>query len=200
MESLDQEKDWASNFATMLGVNRSSVFTNYMRLYMSLHSDHEGGNASSHTAHLVGSTLSDIYLSFAASMNALAGPLHGRANQEVVQWVDTMTTNLSPDQLSIPQIEEYCKKTLQQDIIPGFGHSVLRKTDPRYTILRNFASKHIPNNSSLDILDKLSQIVPNLLKRTGKVKNPFPNVDLISGTVLSVVVFLLHVGIKINRA
>jgi len=87
--SPDISLDWAANFAHMLG-NDSEDFKNLMRLYLTIHADHEGGNASAHTTHLVNSTLSDPYLSFAAGMTALAGPLHGLANQEVVKWITNM--------------------------------------------------------------------------------------------------------------
>ena len=65
-------------------------FDELMRLYLTIHSDHEGGNASAHATHLVGSTLSDAYLSFSGGMNALAGPLHGLANQEVLRWIQAL--------------------------------------------------------------------------------------------------------------
>ncbi|MFN4257622.1 MAG: citrate/2-methylcitrate synthase, partial [Saprospiraceae bacterium] len=81
--AADANEDWAGNFAHLLGFENTD-FKNLMRLYLTIHADHEGGNASAHTVHLVGSTLSDPYLSFAAGINALAGPLHGLANQEVV--------------------------------------------------------------------------------------------------------------------
>lgn len=80
--AIDNNKDWSYNFATMLGYD-DPQFIELMRLYLTIHSDHEGGNVSAHTVHLVGSALSDPYLAFAAGMNGLAGPLHGLANQEV---------------------------------------------------------------------------------------------------------------------
>lgn len=76
--------DWAGNFAHMMGYDDDG-FKELMRLYMTIHADHEGGNVSAHTTHLVGSALSDPFLSFAAGMNGLAGPLHGLANQEVIK-------------------------------------------------------------------------------------------------------------------
>ena len=78
--AIDPSKDWSANFTAMLGYDNPR-FTELMRLYLTIHSDHEGGNVSAHTTHLVGSALSDPYLSFAAGMNGLAGPLHGLANQ-----------------------------------------------------------------------------------------------------------------------
>ena len=86
VKPYDNTLDYSANFAQMLGYDDPS-FHELMRLYIVIHSDHEGGNASAHTCHLVGSTLSDPYLSLCASMNALAGPLHGLANQEVLSWL-----------------------------------------------------------------------------------------------------------------
>lgn len=78
----DPKLDYAANYAHMLGFT-DKKFHELMRLYITIHSDHEGGNVSAHTVHLVGSALSDPYLSVAAGMNGLAGPLHGLANQVI---------------------------------------------------------------------------------------------------------------------
>jgi citrate synthase len=176
--------DWAGNFAHMLGFDNEE-FRELMRLYMTIHSDHEGGNVSAHTTHLVGSALSDAYLSFAAGMNGLAGPLHGLANQEVVRWLLNMKAELGGGQPTKEQIAAYCKKTLADGkVIPGFGHAVLRKTDPRYTAQREFALKHMPDNELFQIVAKVYEVVPPILEATGKVKNPWPNVDAHSGVLL----------------
>ena len=108
-------------------------FKKLMRLYLTIHADHEGGNVSAHTTHLVGSALSDPYLSFAAGMNGLAGPLHGLANQEVIKWIFDMQEELGTEEPSPEQIEDYVKKTLSEGkVVPGYGHAVLRQTDPRF--------------------------------------------------------------------
>src|SRR5919202_2727213 len=88
--------DWAGNFAHMLGYGDEG-FKELMRLYMTIHADHEGGNVSAHTTHLVGSALSDPYLSLAAGLNGLAGPLHGLANQEVIKWIFEMREELATE-------------------------------------------------------------------------------------------------------
>jgi len=98
--------DWAGNLAHMMGFEDES-FKELMRLYMTIHADHEGGNVSAHATHLVGSALSDPYLSYAAGMNGLAGPLHGFANQEVIKWIFEMQKELGTDNPSKEQIEEY---------------------------------------------------------------------------------------------
>ncbi|HNL82775.1 MAG TPA: citrate (Si)-synthase, partial [Chitinophagaceae bacterium] len=100
--------DWSGNLAHMMGYN-DPRFKELMRLYMTIHADHEGGNVSAHTTHLVGSALSDPYLSYAAGMNGLAGPLHGLANQEVIKWIFEMQEQLGTDSPTKAQIEQYVK-------------------------------------------------------------------------------------------
>lgn len=180
----DPKLDWAGNFAHMLGFDNEE-FAELMRLYMTIHSDHEGGNVSAHTVKLVGSALSDAYLSFSAGMNGLAGPLHGLANQEVIRWTLAMRDELGGGLPSKEQIANYCRKTLADGkVIPGFGHAVLRKTDPRYVAQREFALEHMPHDEMFLIVSRIYEVVPEILAATGKVKNPWPNVDAHSGQLL----------------
>lgn len=181
--AIDPSKDWSANFTQMLGFD-SHEFTELMRLYLTIHSDHEGGNVSAHTVHLVGSALSDPYLSFAAGMNGLAGPLHGLANQEVLVFLTKMQKELG-DNVTDDKLKEYVWKTLKGgQVVPGYGHAVLRKTDPRYTCQREFALKHLPNDPLFKLVSQTYKIVPPILLETGKVKNPWPNVDAHSGVLL----------------
>lgn len=176
--------DWAGNFAHMLGFEDES-FKELMRLYMTIHADHEGGNVSAHTTHLVGSALSDPYLSLAAGMNGLAGPLHGLANQEVIKWIYEMREELGVELPSKAQIEKYVKKTLKEGkVVPGYGHAVLRKTDPRFSAQMEFGRKHMPDDSLVNTVWRIYEVVPGILKSLGKVKNPWPNVDAHSGALL----------------
>jgi citrate synthase len=176
--------DWAGNFAHMMGYDDES-FKELMRLYMTIHADHEGGNVSAHTTHLVGSALSDPYLSFAAGMNGLAGPLHGLANQEVIKWIYEMREDLQTESPSKQQIEEYVKKTLSEGkVVPGYGHAVLRKTDPRFTAQMEFGKKHMPNDPLVQTVWNIYETVPPILQSLGKIKNPWPNVDAHSGSLL----------------
>ena len=176
--------DWSQNFAHMLGFS-DAEFTDLIRLYMTIHSDHEGGNVSAHTAHLVGSALSDAYLSFSAGMNGLAGPLHGLANQEVVRWLLTMQESLGGGLPSRDEIANYVQDSLNNGkVIPGFGHAVLRKTDPRYTAQREFALKYLADDELFLLVSRVYEVVPPILEATGKVKNPWPNVDAHSGILL----------------
>lgn len=148
-------------------------------------SDHEGGNVSAHTVHLVGSALSDPYLSFAAGLNGLAGPLHGLANQEVLVWLKKMQGELGDAVTDENKVKDFIWKTLKSgQVVPGYGHAVLRKTDPRYTCQREFALKHLPNDKLFQLVSNIYKTVPPILTELGKVKNPWPNVDAHSGVLL----------------
>ncbi|AXY77590.1 citrate (Si)-synthase, eukaryotic [Paraflavitalea soli] len=176
--------DWAGNLAHMLGFEDES-FKELMRLYMTIHADHEGGNVSAHTTHLVGSALSDPYLSLAAGMNGLAGPLHGLANQEVIKWIYEMREQLKTEKPSKEQIGEYVKKTLGEGkVVPGYGHAVLRKTDPRFTAQMEFGKKHMADDPLVQTVWNIYEEVPPILQSLGKIKNPWPNVDAHSGALL----------------
>ncbi len=180
----DISLDWAANFAHMLGVKKPD-FKSLMRLYLTIHADHEGGNASAHTTHLIGSTLSDAYHSFAGAMGALAGPLHGLANQEVIKWVFNMLDVLGTRQPTKEQIAEFVNNTLAAGkVIPGYGHAVLRQPDPRFTAQKNFAQDYIQNSDIVEVVWKTFEVVPPILQSLGKVKNPWPNVDAHSGALL----------------
>ncbi len=176
--------DWAGNLAHMLGYNNES-FRELMRLYMTIHADHEGGNVSAHTTHLVGSALSDPYLSLAAGMNGLAGPLHGLANQEVIKWIFELREKLQTESPSKEQIAAYVQETLKEGkVVPGYGHAVLRKTDPRFTAQMEFGKKHMPDDPLVQTVWNVYDVVPPILESLGKVKNPWPNVDAHSGALL----------------
>ncbi len=181
---VDYQEDWAGNFARWLGFGDHQSFKHFLRLYLMLLADHEGGNVSAHTNRLVGSALSDIYFSFSAAMNGLAGPLHGLANQEVLRWILQMKEELGGGVPSDEQLKEYVEGTLHAGrVIPGFGHGVLRRTDPRFKAQFKFAMEHIPDDDNVQIVDALFRVVPPILEATGKVKNPWPNVDLATGAI-----------------
>ncbi|HSC52307.1 MAG TPA: citrate (Si)-synthase, eukaryotic [Phnomibacter sp.] len=182
--------DWSGNLAHMLGFEDKS-FHELMRLYMTIHADHEGGNVSAHTTHLVGSALSDPYLAYAAGMNGLAGPLHGLANQEVIKWIFEMQEKLGTDLPTHDQIEAYVRQTLSEGkVVPGYGHAVLRQTDPRYTAQMEFGKKYMRDDKLCRTVWKIYEVVPPILESLGKVKNPWPNVDSHSGALL------VHFGMK----
>ncbi|MGE0569138.1 MAG: citrate (Si)-synthase, eukaryotic [Bacteroidia bacterium] len=176
--------DWAANFAHMLGFEGIDM-QRLMRLYLTIHVDHEGGNVSAHTTHLVGSALSDPYLAFAAGMNGLAGPLHGLANQEVLGWIMELKESLGGGLPTKEQIADYLKKTLAEGkVVPGYGHAVLRKTDPRFTAQQDFYKSYIKHDDICEIVQMIYEVAPPILEATGKIKNPWPNVDAHSGALL----------------
>lgn len=177
--------DWAGNYAHLLGVSDDENFKEVTRLYLMLHADHEGGNVSAHATHLVGSALSDPYFAWTAGVCGLAGPLHGLANQECLRWLEKTYADLKGQEPTVDLITAYAKTTLSEGhVIPGFGHAVLRNTDPRYMLEREFALKHMKNDPLVKLTDVCFHAIPKVLEATGKVKNPYPNVDAHSGVCM----------------
>jgi citrate synthase len=178
----DSKLDLGGNFAHMMGI--AKPYDDVARMYFILHSDHESGNVSAHAGHLIASALSDLYYSISAMTNGLAGPLHGLANQEVLNWLhgvyDTMGGKIPTEE----EMKKFVWDTLKSgQVIPGFGHAVLRKTDPRYQAQREFCLKHLPNDPLFKYVDLLFKVVPPILVEQGKAKNPWPNVDAQSGVI-----------------
>jgi citrate synthase len=175
--------DYGANFAKMMGVADKKGYAELARLYFLLHSDHESGNVSAHTMHLVGSALSDPFYSFSAALNGLAGPLHGLANQECLAWLIEVRDQFG----GVPtrdQLYKFAWDTLNSGkVIPGYGHAVLRVIDPRYMAQLDFAKKRFPEDELLRLAALVLDVVPQVLKEQGKAKNPAPNVDAISGTL-----------------
>ena len=178
----DPNLDWGGNFGHMMGIP-GKEYQELSRLYFLLHSDHESGNVSAHTTHLVGSALSDIYFAFSAGLNGLAGPLHGLANQEALNWLLGVYSKYN----GVPsreQLEQFAWDTLNAgQVIPGYGHGVLRITDPRFNTLMEFGMKYLPDNPLFKIARLVYEIVPGVLQAQGKAKDPWPNVDAISGVL-----------------
>lgn len=174
--------DFGGNFAHMMGIGKP--YDDVSRLHFILHADHEAGNVSAHTGHLVGSSLSDVYLSISAMINGLAGPLHGLANQEVLRWLLELQDKMDGKNPTEEELRQLVWDTLNAgQVIPGYGHAVLRKTDPRYTLQREFSQKYMAEDDLWQYVDKLYKIVPPVLIEQGKAKNPWPNVDAQSGVI-----------------
>jgi citrate synthase len=181
----DPSLDWGANYAHMLGLpDPDGKFRNLIRLYMTLHCDHEGGNVSAFACHTVGSALSDPFYAVSAGMNGLAGPLHGLANQECLHFV----LDIRKRYKGVPtdeQLRDFVLETLNDGrVIPGYGHAVLRVTDPRFTAFHEFGDRVCPDDEIFRIVDRLFHITPAVLKEQGKVKDPWPNVDAGSGSLL----------------
>ncbi|GLB05985.1 hypothetical protein AtubIFM57258_001280 [Aspergillus tubingensis] len=186
-QALDATQDWSHNFAELLGKGGAehSDFHDLLRLYLALHGDHEGGNVSAHATHLVGSALSDPFLSYSAGLLGLAGPLHGLAAQEVLRWILAMQEKIGT-QVTDESVRTYLWDTLKSGrVVPGYGHGVLRKPDPRFEALMDFAATRadVQANPVFQLVKKNSEIAPEVLTQHGKTKNPHPNVDAASGVL-----------------
>ncbi len=178
----DPSLDLGGNFAHMMGIGEP--YDDVARLYFLLHSDHESGNVSAHTGHLIASALSDMYYAISGLINGLAGPLHGLANQEVLRWIQGVMDKMGGKTPSEEEMKKFVWDTLNSgQVIPGFGHAVLRKTDPRYKAQRDFCLKYLPDDPIFQYVDMLYKVVPPILKEHGKAKNPWPNVDAQSGVI-----------------
>jgi len=180
----DPNLDWGGNFAHMLGINDGNDFKKLMRLYLMLHSDHEGGNVSAFSSLTVASSLSSPFLAVGAGLNGLAGPLHGLANQECLKFVLEIRDHFNGSP-SDKDLTEFCWNRLNNGrVIPGYGHAVLRCPDPRFTAFMDFGKKYIEDDDVFSIVESLFNVVPSVLKEHGKAKNPWPNVDAASGSLL----------------
>jgi citrate synthase len=178
----DPDLDLGGNFAHMMGI--APPYDDVARMYFILHSDHESGNASAHTTHLVASTLSDAYYALSGGINALAGPLHGLANEEVLRWIQDVFNKLGGKIPTKEDLKKFLWDTLKSgQVIPGYGHAVLRKTDPRYMSQREYCLKHLPDDKLFKVVSSIFEVAPDILKEQGKAKNPWPNVDAQSGVI-----------------
>jgi citrate synthase len=178
----DPKLDWGGNFAHMMGIPKP--YDDVSRMYFILHSDHESGNVSAHTIHLVASALSDAYYALSAGINGLAGPLHGLANEEVLRWTQNFMEKLGGKEPTEEVIREALWNTLKSgQVVPGYGHAVLRKTDPRYVAQREFCLKNLPDYPLFKVISMIFQVAPGVLMEHGKAKNPWPNVDAQSGVI-----------------
>jgi len=178
----DPNLDFGGNFAHMMGID--NPYDDVSRLYFILHSDHESGNVSAHTGHLIASALSDMYYAVSGLVNGLAGPLHGLANEEVLRWMQGVMVKMGGKTPTEEEMKKFVWDTLNSgQVIPGFGHAVLRKTDPRYEEQRKFCLKYLPNDPIFEYVSMLYKVVPPILVEQGKAKNPWPNVDAQSGVI-----------------
>ncbi len=178
----DPKLDLGGNFAHMMGIKKP--YDEVSRMYFILHSDHESGNVSAHTGHLVASALSDVYYATSAMINGLAGPLHGLANEQVLRWTQDVYKKMGGKVPTEEEMKKFVWDTLSSgQVIPGFGHAVLRKTDPRYMAQREFCLKYLPDDPLFKYVDLIFKVTPPILLEQGKAKNPWPNVDAQSGVI-----------------
>lgn len=188
--SSNPDLDWGGNFAHMMGI-KDPLYQELSRLYFLLHSDHESGNVSAHTTHLVASSLSDIYYATSAGLSGLAGPLHGLANQECLAWLLSVKEKCAECSYDKSALRQFAWDTLNNgQVIPGYGHAVLRKTDPRFSAQLDFGKKYFPEDEIFRLAALVYDVVPDVLDEQGKAKDPWPNVDAISGSLQ------YHFGVK----
>ncbi len=181
---IDPTADAGANFARMIG--QTKTYEDVARMYFILHSDHESGNVSAHTTHLVHSALSDPYYAYSAGLNGLAGPLHGLANQEVLSWIIEFQKKLAGAEPTKENVTKALWDTLNAgQVVPGYGHAVLRKTDPRYAAQREFclATPGLKDDPLFKLVSMIYETAPGVLTEHGKTKNPWPNVDAQSGVI-----------------
>ena len=174
------------NFVHMLGVEGAEAerMERMLRFFFILHMDHGGGNLSTFSGKAVASGRASIYVSIASAMNALSGPLHGRANQACLEFVQRIGTS-DPD-----EIEAFVRSELAaRRPIYGFGHGVLRAEDPRAKLLIELGEEICPDDENFRTVTALREVVPPILKEIPKISNPYPNVDLASGSLLNSVGF-----------
>ena len=174
------------NFVHMLGVEGAEAerMERMLRFFFILHMDHGGGNLSTFSGKAVASGRASIYVSIASAMNALSGPLHGRANQACLEFVQRIGTS-DPD-----EIEAFVRSELAaRRPIYGFGHGVLRAEDPRARLLIELGEEICPDDENFRTVTALREVVPPILKEIPKISNPYPNVDLASGSLLHSVGF-----------
>ncbi len=179
------DQDLSGDFVHLMGLDSSPhEFYELVKLFLSSHSDHEGGNVSAFTTLTVNSALSDLYYSMSAGFDGLAGPLHGLANQEVVKWI-LETMKLFGGNPTREQIAQYAHETLESGkVIPGYGHAVLRVVDPRFTAFMNFGKKYCKEDPLFQTVEHIFETVPGILQTIAKIKDPWPNIDAISGSLI----------------
>lgn len=170
------------NFVHMLGVPDAdpSQLVGILRTFYVLHMDHGGGNLSTFTGKAVASGHADMYTSLSAAMCGLSGPLHGRANQDCLNFVREVGT--ADDEA----VETFVRERLTSGgKIFGFGHAVLRVEDPRATVQYAVGEAFCPDDPLFNTARTLRRVAVKVLREMPKVSNPYPNVDAVSGSLLN---------------
>ncbi len=157
-----------------------AVMDQVISTYLVLHMDHGGGNLSTFTGKAVASGHATIYSSMAGAMNALSGPLHGRANQSCFEFVKKIGT------YDADEVEAFVRGELEaKRPVFGFGHAVLRAEDPRATVQFALGEEICPNDKYFKTIRVLREVAPRVLSENPKISNPNANVDIASGTLLN---------------
>ena len=187
----DPELGYMENFAYMVQAPDANPdqLAEVFRLFNLLHYDHGGGNLSTFVGKAVASGLEEMYGSICGAMCALAGPRHGRANQDCLTFVHGMLDKLG-DNATESDVEALLRERIEnKELVFGFGHAVLRAEDVRATIFYDYAEEHFSEDPLVKIVMHLRTVGPKVLKENPKISNPYPNVDAMSGTILTVAGF-----------
>ncbi|HEY4255456.1 MAG TPA: citrate (Si)-synthase, partial [Chlamydiales bacterium] len=177
---------YIENFLHMLKFpgERKPSLTEVMKVFEVVHLDHCGGNLSTFVGKAVASGLENLWGSLAAAMTALAGPRHGRANQDCLEFVQEVLDTVGED-AKPADVEQLVRKKLKnKELVFGFGHAVLRVEDPRAAVFYRFAEKHFAHHPLIKIALMLRTEGPKVLKENPKVSDPYPNIDAITGSLL----------------
>ena len=159
-----------------------AVMNRVLSTYLVLHMDHGGGNLSTFAGKAVASGHATVYSSMAGAMNALSGPLHGRANQSCFEFVKRIGTH------DAAEVEKFVRGELEaRRPVFGFGHAVLRSEDPRATAQFELGEEICPDDEYFKTIRVLREIAPKVLSEKPKLRTPNANVDIASGTLLNFV-------------
>ncbi|MEE3083523.1 MAG: citrate/2-methylcitrate synthase [Candidatus Thermoplasmatota archaeon] len=182
----EPERGLVENFVHLLGKEGADAerMVRALRVFLVLHMDHGGGNLSTFTGKAVASGWASLYASMASAMNALSGPLHGRANQACLEFVQRIGT------ADESEVEAFVRQELAaRRPIYGFGHAVLRAEDPRAAAQFKLGEELCPDDENFNIIKTLREVAPRVLGENPKISNPNANVDIASGTLLNAVGF-----------
>lgn len=180
------ELGYIENFVNMLNPpNTNENLLQLMKVFNVLHFDHGGGNLSTFVGKAIASGQEDMYGSLMGAMSALAGPLHGMANQECLRFLKTALENVD-DPTDENAVNDYINKLFAEGKkLYGFGHAVLRVEDPRATVQYDLGEKICPDNKIFRMAVSMRKLGTEFLKKQEKVSNPYPNVDAVSGSLLT---------------
>ena len=165
------------------GIDKEKM-TRVISTYLVLHMDHGGGNLSTFTGKAIASGHATIYSAMAGAMNALSGPLHGRANQSCLEFVLRVGTSDAAEVEAFVRAELAAKRP-----VFGFGHAVLRTEDPRATAQFALGEEICPEDENFKVIKTLREVAPRVLSENPKISNPNANVDIASGALLH------HIGL-----
>jgi citrate synthase len=181
------ELGYVENFVHMLNMpgSKTKELIEVMRLFNVLHYDHCGGNLSTFVGKAVASGLENMYGSLAAAITALAGPRHGRANQDCLEFVESVLNDVGENATAADVEKLIRKKLAANELVFGFGHAVLRVEDARATVCYQYCQKHFASHPLIKIALLLRTEGSKVLKENPKISDPYPNIDAITGSMLT---------------